>query len=1141
MRSFANVRCSGRSSTQKTAEGHGERHDGFQKAGSLDIFTEDYCLEEYNRTTAVLDQQEKVHQRAKGAVSIRAGTIRWLTIEAVSSTTCYRLSARKLMIYTGEDHSNRMPPSNISVKSSPQKLALLRAASEDTSPMVDFGNESALGRNGTHIRPGSFDFLPTVNFDEFHRSIKSYDLDLGQPVPADNVDRLNVQEKVVDHGVKVDKENREDTAINPSVTRLGRTESLRRRQANTVRQNNLPSPNHIAGGLQNAPTASRAQRESYLRPNLRNTAVRTSRKSVGPGVLETIIPGARAQLPRQLTRPSDVTPNLGEQGDPVAAASRRVNHAPAPAGSRNSRSELISRNDRVKSLQPSPKGGQENAMKFLVTPDRPRPPSTGAGRLWTKSPGLAASNFSASSSSKRLSVVPPHATGLGARTISPTDARRMKRLSMLSDRPPVPPTPPTPHPDTPEFRSAAQSPCMIPRKSVTPSSSRTTPDCNRKSYASGLSMSSSSNSYTSARTSTGSLQPRANQSTSTSRLPTPKPRNVHSSASGQGVPPIPAIPKAYESPKDVVEVPFFTRSKSSSSPHIDKDTGVERTSEWTRWKGVSVADDDPPVRPALITSASSDAHVKARTASIIQRKHLQPLRLPPLNLLPLSTPTVAKVAALQGPYLEAEEGRSTPHPKRGRRTPTTPLTASKASFVSKGKHHEELMSKAVTARSSSSNLFGNAETASLRAASSSGSSIPTRENILPERQRATPLGSSSLPRTAGDVYMSKASADSEEGKVVAQIRGAKVNGPRSQTLSAVVKDDALVRPVSPMNSSTPSSASSLRRKWSLSFRRSSSKASLLPGDRDSAYPPPPLKHDDMPPPRLPASATLSGALVPSPTPLTKPSYLEVRNRKGSGASQLRSYDSSQMNVWSNQISSRGTGEAGLRSDSSSSTQALVRTQSTTSTPAHKALSSKPSSGAMQNGHQASYLDRDDLAAEDEMRKLAAKRKDFEAAANELDHLRKMATPKDRVAPAQALRVVNLNIFERGEIVDYKEVYFCGTQNAKKHVGDLNGQAANFGYDDERGDYNIINGDHLAYRYEIIDILGKGSFGQVVRCVDHKCGGLVAVKIIRNKKRFHQQALVEVNILRKLREWVSLSAMLFSTVTLTMCSGSQQQA
>ena len=109
-------------------------------------------------------------------------------------------------------------------------------------------------------------------------------------------------------------------------------------------------------------------------------------------------------------------------------------------------------------------------------------------------------------------------------------------------------------------------------------------------------------------------------------------------------------------------------------------------------------------------------------------------------------------------------------------------------------------------------------------------------------------------------------------------------------------------------------------------------------------------------------------------------------------------------------------------------------------------------------------------------------------------------------------------------MDYQKVYFSGAPAAKKLQGDLGGaDSANFGYDDERGDYNIVLGDHLAYRYEVVDVLGKGSFGQVVRCVDHRTGGLVAIKIIRNKKRFHQQALVEVNILQKLRDWVSLKA------------------
>lgn len=177
------------------------------------------------------------------------------------------------------------------------------------------------------------------------------------------------------------------------------------------------------------------------------------------------------------------------------------------------------------------------------------------------------------------------------------------------------------------------------------------------------------------------------------------------------------------------------------------------------------------------------------------------------------------------------------------------------------------------------------------------------------------------------------------------------------------------------------------------------------------------------------------------------------------------------------------------------------------------------------------LDKDDLVAEEEMRKMGTRRKETEIAARTLDALRKRATQKERVDPHEAIRIAVLNIYERGEIVDYPNIYFCGTQNARKIVGDLQSQKPNYGYDDDRGDYNIVAGDHLAYRYEVIDVLGKGSFGQVVRCIDHCKGSLVAIKIIRNKKRFHQQALVEVNILKKLREWVRFS---LSLTLLTTC-------
>ena len=112
----------------------------------------------------------------------------------------------------------------------------------------------------------------------------------------------------------------------------------------------------------------------------------------------------------------------------------------------------------------------------------------------------------------------------------------------------------------------------------------------------------------------------------------------------------------------------------------------------------------------------------------------------------------------------------------------------------------------------------------------------------------------------------------------------------------------------------------------------------------------------------------------------------------------------------------------------------------------------------------------------------------------------------------------LSEYEQKEIQDYTSVYYLGA-SSKKHNATLDITTNNHGYDDDRGDYQVVIRDHLNYRYEVIDALGKGSFGQVLHCRDHCTGHSVAIKIIRNKKRFHHQALVEIKILDSLRKWV----------------------
>jgi dual specificity tyrosine-phosphorylation-regulated kinase 2/3/4 len=77
----------------------------------------------------------------------------------------------------------------------------------------------------------------------------------------------------------------------------------------------------------------------------------------------------------------------------------------------------------------------------------------------------------------------------------------------------------------------------------------------------------------------------------------------------------------------------------------------------------------------------------------------------------------------------------------------------------------------------------------------------------------------------------------------------------------------------------------------------------------------------------------------------------------------------------------------------------------------------------------------------------------------------------------------LTDYESIEIQNYPKVYFIGG-GANKIIGSTQ-NAYNFGYDDDRGDYNIVMKDHIGYRYELLESLGSGSFGQAIKCFDHK--------------------------------------------------------
>lgn len=78
----------------------------------------------------------------------------------------------------------------------------------------------------------------------------------------------------------------------------------------------------------------------------------------------------------------------------------------------------------------------------------------------------------------------------------------------------------------------------------------------------------------------------------------------------------------------------------------------------------------------------------------------------------------------------------------------------------------------------------------------------------------------------------------------------------------------------------------------------------------------------------------------------------------------------------------------------------------------------------------------------------------------------------------------LSEYEKIEIQGYSLVYFVGSAHAQK-INGSSSKTHNYGYDDDRGDYNIVIHDHISFRFEVIDSLGSGSFGQAIKCFDHK--------------------------------------------------------
>ena len=944
---------------------------------------------------------------------------------------------------------------------------------------------------------------PSFNFDDFHDHITTSEPNLNNfPLPggAGPIHLPNDQQALAQQQRKsvlqpaIPIPTRKASASPATTTTTTATPSIPRKASTASNASKLSSKSDsMATTATQTQSILKGRRQSQFPPNsFNNNPTKAPRKSIGPG---TFVPPEGQEkgdtVKRRPSAGSRKTSTDSKSGLSLRLINRKKEHSKEDVKTQ--------RAQKAKSFLATKSQSSNDLLTPSRTPDPNRPVSshTPAAPLTpNKRSGTPGRTTTPGANNRRMSVMPSHASGLGARTISPTDARRMKRMSMVPPAPPLPHSrisqaPPTPQPEPMPTRplSTAQSPGPTHRKSLTPSSSRTTPDPNRKSYSSGQSLSSAT-SYGSSVRNSASINARLSQTINSSRLPTPKPRvdtTVANNVDAE-VPPVPAIPKAYESPGSELDQPFFS-ARSSSLPPVD--TPISASPLVTTFADAMKALETPraPSSSSRVSNFGAETEPRQQKPQPKPAKKGPGARLPPLNLLPLSTPTAAKIKAFKDSRIEASDPPSTPPATRiNMKTPSTPMTASKASFFSRQKGPDEHM-----VRSNTSHFALRPDPLRIDDDSPILPTFNFESDLLQDRN-ISPFVSSSLPKNNDFANYMRPNFNAGELNRTTQ---PKPNGPRAPSFSVTPK---LIQTESPVEKtpSTESSFSGLRRK--LSRKKSEPKVQETIENEDFS------KYDNMPPPKLPASATWTNNLASAASPVQNPpSYLRSRRQTSSSshATQGRqeSFDSAITHV---------SGRPSVESNRSL-TMHSNRSGSFSQNLQQPRPAPKP---------QEPPLDRDDMIAEEEMKKLATKRRDFESAARELDDLRDRACPARRMSANTALALHNLNIFERGEIVDFADVYFVGTKHARK-ICDPSAASTNFGYDDDRGDYNIVEGDHLAYRYEVVDLLGKGSFGQVVRCIDHKTGILVAVKIIRNKKRFHQQALVEVNILQRLKEWVSL--------------------
>uniref|UniRef100_A0AAQ4QKT5 dual-specificity kinase n=1 Tax=Gasterosteus aculeatus aculeatus TaxID=481459 RepID=A0AAQ4QKT5_GASAC len=139
-----------------------------------------------------------------------------------------------------------------------------------------------------------------------------------------------------------------------------------------------------------------------------------------------------------------------------------------------------------------------------------------------------------------------------------------------------------------------------------------------------------------------------------------------------------------------------------------------------------------------------------------------------------------------------------------------------------------------------------------------------------------------------------------------------------------------------------------------------------------------------------------------------------------------------------------------------------------------------------------------------------------AVLSDMTILQRRIPPSFRDPASAPLRKLSVDLIKTYKHIN--EVYYTKKKRRAQQVPPEDSSTKkerkvyNDGYDDDNYDYIVKNGEKWLDRYEIDSLIGKGSFGQVVKAYDHHEQEWVAIKIIKNKKAFLNQAQIELRLL-----------------------------